>query len=89
MKCKIEKSSGNVFQDLGVADPVNTLAKAALALEIDKTILSRELDDAKAAELMNIKISDIQHMRKGILSDFSITDLAKYLNLLTVRLKGK
>ena len=52
MKKQIEKSSGNVFADLGLAGSDQELLKAKLALQIYRLIKSRELTQAGAAKLL-------------------------------------
>jgi len=44
---KVEKSSGNVFADLGVANPEEALAKAELARRISQIISKRHLSQKK------------------------------------------
>jgi hypothetical protein len=42
-KSEIRESSGNVFADLGVAEPEEALAKAELARQIGRIIARRRL----------------------------------------------
>ena len=54
--------SGNVFKDLGYANPEEAMAKADLAYQIYKTIKARRLTQSQAAAILDIdqpKVSDI------------------------------
>jgi predicted XRE-type DNA-binding protein len=58
----VTPSSGNVFADLGFAEPEEELAKAQLASHIRRIIRRRRLTQVAAAELMGIdqpKVSGI------------------------------
>ena len=47
-----EKSSGNVFADLGLPNSEQELLKAKLAVQIYKLIKEQKLTQTKAAELL-------------------------------------
>lgn len=47
-----EKSSGNVFADLGLPNSEQELLKAKLTVEIYRLIKERQLTQSKAAELL-------------------------------------
>ena len=47
---KVTEGSGNVFADLGVAEPEEELAKAQLASHIREAIRRRKLTQAAAAD---------------------------------------
>ena len=61
----IEKSSGNVFADLGLPNPEERLAKAKLMLLIKKTIEHKKLTQIEAAELVGVGQSDISNIIRG------------------------
>ena len=50
-----EKSSGNVFADLGLPHPEQRLLKARLTLQIYRIIKARRLTQAQAGEILGIK----------------------------------
>lgn len=77
-----EKSSGNVFKDLGIPNPEERLAKAKLASKIIDLIKIRKLTQKKAASLLEIDQPKISALYRGQLSGFSISRLIKYLTLL-------
>src|SRR5271154_383481 len=49
---KVEVGSGNVFADLGLPNPEESLAKAELASRIGEVIRQRRLTQAAAAEVL-------------------------------------
>jgi predicted XRE-type DNA-binding protein len=51
---KQERSSGNVFADLGLPNADEHLIKAGLVVKIDVTIRERALSQAAAAKVMGI-----------------------------------
>lgn len=67
----ITEGSGDVFADLGFADPGLARAKAELALQIHKTIRRRGWTQTKAAATMGIDQPKVSAIVRGRLSDFS------------------
>ena len=51
-KIEVFVSSGNIFADLGYANPEEALAKSELAEQIYAIIKSRKLTQKRAAEIM-------------------------------------
>jgi predicted XRE-type DNA-binding protein len=82
MKVKMTRSSGNVFADLGLARPEERLAKAGLALEIERIIRKRELTQAEAGKVLGIDQPKVSALRQGRLSGFSVERLMRFLNAL-------
>jgi predicted XRE-type DNA-binding protein len=75
-------SSGNVFADLGVAEPAEALAKAELAPKIGEIVAKRHLTQAAAAELLGIDQPKVSALVRGNLTGFSIERLFRLLNAL-------
>ena len=73
------ESSGNVFADLGVTDPEEALAKAALARAISTLIAERRLTQVQAAELLGIDQPKVSALMRGRLAGFSIDRLLRFL----------
>lgn len=67
-----EPSSGNVFADLGLAEPEERLAKAALAHKIAQIISKRHLTQAEAAKILKLDQPKISAIMSGRLSGFSL-----------------
>ena len=74
-----EVSSGNVFTDLGFAEPEEELARAALAHRIATIIEDRGLTQAEAAVIMGVNQPKVSELVRGHLEGFSLERLARYL----------
>lgn len=79
---EVHDSSGNVFEDLGLPNPEERLAKAELARVIRKLIEARGLTQAQAAELLGAKQPDISNLFRGRLSGFSMERLYRFVTAL-------
>ena len=77
---KAEKSSGNVFADLGVADPEKALTKAELARQISEIISKRHMSQKEAAAVLGIDQPKVSALVRGRLSGFSTERLLRFLN---------
>ena len=69
-RIKAEKSSGNIFADLGLPHPERELLKAKLTLEIYRLIRKRNLTQAEAGKILGIKqphVSALMRNRAGLL----------------------
>ncbi len=71
--------SGNVYADFGFSNPEETKAKAELAMLITEIIKGKGLTQQQAAELMNIDQPKISKIVRGLLSEFSIERLLKFV----------
>jgi predicted XRE-type DNA-binding protein len=76
---QIEESSGNVFADLGLPLPEESLVKADLAIQINKLIKKRKLNQTAAAKLLGLDQPKISALSRGRLSGFSVERLFKLL----------
>ena len=76
---KYELSSGNVFADFGYANPEEAKAKSDLAFLIRSIIKKKGLTQEQIAELMGIDQPKISKIMRGVLSEFTIDRLMKYL----------
>lgn len=74
------ESSGNVFADLGIANPEEALAKAEIAAKIQSIIKKKKLTQAKAAKILKISQPKVSLLLRGYLSDFSLERLLRFLN---------
>lgn len=83
-KIEYEVSSGNLFRDFGFSNPEERNAKSDLALIISSTIKHRNLTQMEAAELMGTDQSKVSKIVKGLLSEFTIERLMKYMVLLGI-----
>ena len=81
-RVRVEKSSGNVFADLGLPHPEQELLKAKLTLQIYRLIKGRGLTQAEAGKILGIKqpnVSALMRNRSGI---FSVERLMDFLTAL-------
>ena len=74
--------SGNVFADLGVPEPEEALAKAALAHQIAELVARRGWTQARAAEALGIDQPKVSALLRGRLAGFSIERLLRFLTAL-------
>lgn len=81
----IINSSGNVFKDLGYRDTEaeEMLAKADLASKINEILFKEmNLSQTEAAEILGISQPNVSLLQRGILKDFSIERLVRFLSKL-------
>jgi predicted XRE-type DNA-binding protein len=75
-------SSGNVFADLGFAEPEEELTKAELASHIRQVIKRRRLTQVAAAAIMGIDQPKVSAILNGRLANFSTDRLMRLLTAL-------
>ena len=88
-KLKFEKSSGNVFADLGFPDSQQEFLKARLTYEIYKIIEKRKLTQQQAAQLLGISQSYVSDLRRNRSGRFSVGKLFQFLNALDMDVEVK
>ena len=79
---KVTRGSGNVFADLGLPEPEERLAKAALALELARLIRTRGLTQKAAAERLGVDQPKVSYLLHGRLAGFSTERLIGFLRAL-------
>lgn len=79
---KVTESSGNVFADIGLAEPEEELTKAQLASLIRRVVRERRLTQAGAARLMGIDQPKVSALMNGRLANFSSGRLMRLLTAL-------
>ena len=79
---QIEVSSGNLYADLGFADPELEEAKAMLAREIRAAIAATGLSQSDAGKQLGISQADISRITRGRLGGYSIERLLTLLRRL-------
>lgn len=79
---KVERSSGNVFADLGFEDAEQLLLKADLAIRITQLIEKKGWTQAQTAERTGLDQPKISKLLRGQLSGFSADRLFAILNRL-------
>lgn len=76
---KIERSSGNVFEDLGFKNPEEAKRKAQLARLISKKIRERNLTQVQAGEVLEVDQPKVSNLMRGKLREFSVDRLMRFI----------
>ena len=79
---RAEKSSGNVFADLGLPHPEQELLKAKLMLEIYRLIRKRGLKQSQAGKILGIKQPHVSAQLRNRSGSFSVERLMDFLTAL-------
>jgi len=79
---KFEKSSGNVFADLGLPHPEQELLKARLTLQIYRLIKERGLTQVQAGEILGIQQPRVSALMRNQAGTFSVERLMDFLTAL-------
>ncbi len=82
IKAPFAKSSGNVFEDLRVAEPAEALAKSELAALIARAIRARRFTQTAAGHLLGIDQPKVSELLRGRLTRFSTERLMAFLTRL-------
>lgn len=80
-RMKIERSSGNVFRDVGfgTAEAANLKIRADLMIAVDQLIKRRQLTQAAAAKVLGVSQPRISDLVRGKIHLFSIDSLIDML----------
>ena len=78
-KIEFEKSSGNVFADLGLENAKELKARSLIGMHLVQLLKAKEMKQKDIAEMLHLKPAEVSHLFNGHFSRFS-TD--KLLNLL-------
>jgi predicted XRE-type DNA-binding protein len=80
-KCttKTNRSSGNVFADLGFPNPEKELLKAKLTLAIYRIIRERGLTQAEAGKVLGIQQPHVSALMRNRAGTFSVEQLMDFL----------
>ena len=79
---EVEEGSGNVFADLGFANPEQERLKAHLTLEIYKILKERDLRQREAAKLLGTSQPRVSELMRGRSGAFSASRLMEFLTAL-------
>lgn len=78
-KIEFSVGSGNVYADFGLPNAEEAKTKAELAMLISDIIKGKGITQQQAAELMNIDQPKVSKIIRGLLSEFSIERLLKFV----------
>ena len=79
MNTKIIEGTGNVFADLGVANPEEHKLKAELVRKLAEVMKARGLNQTEAASLTGISQPDLSKILRGRFRDVSASRLMRAL----------
>jgi predicted XRE-type DNA-binding protein len=94
-KIRVKEGKGNIFADLGFANPEREELKARLTVQIYRLIKDRGLTQSQAGEVLGIKQPHVSSLMRGQSGTFSVERLMDFLVALgqdvqiTVRLTRK
>ena len=90
-KIKFEKSSGNVFKDIGFSDAEAEIlaSRTRLTFEVFTLLKKSRLRRVKAAKLLGVDPSDILKLRNGDDDHFSLTCLSDFRDQLKCYMKSQ
>lgn len=78
----VKEGTGNVFADLGFANPEREQLKARLTLQIYRLIRERGLTQAEAGVILGIKQPHVSGLMRGQSGAFSVERLMEFLTAL-------
>lgn len=81
-KTGVIQGSGNVFADLGLANPDEKQTKVRLAFALNQIIRQQRLSQAAAAKALNVNQPKISALTNYRLEGFSVERLMQFLNAL-------
>jgi predicted XRE-type DNA-binding protein len=81
MASRIQRSSGNVFRDLGFGpeEAENLRVRSNLMIELSKLIKARRLTQAEAAKLFGVTQPRVSDLVRGKIDRFSVDSLIEML----------
>jgi predicted XRE-type DNA-binding protein len=82
MPVRAEKSSGNVFADIGLPHSEQELLKAKLTLQIYRLIKRRDLTQEEAGKILGIKQPHVSLLMRNRSGSFSVERLMDFLTAL-------
>ena len=78
----VERSSGNVFADLGLPDADAHLLKAGLVTHIDAIVRQKGLTQTQAGRLLGLSQPDVSRLLRGDFREYSLERLLRLLTAL-------
>jgi len=92
-KIEFEEGSGNVFEDLDLADAKELKARALIGLHLVRLLKSREMNQRELGELLGMKQAEVSHLLNGHFSRFTtdklLTLLAKMNQKVTIEIRPR
>ena len=76
---EFEKSTGNVFADLGIEDAEELQARGLIGFHVIELLKSKNMKQREIAELLEIKQAEVSHLLNGHFSRFTVDKLLDFL----------
>lgn len=76
---EFEKSTGNVFADLGIEDAEELQARGLIGFHVIKLLKNENIKQREIAELLEIKQAEVSHLLNGHFSRFTVDKLLDFL----------
>jgi len=76
---KFQDGSGNVFADIGVRDPEDSLLRAELIKKIAEVIARKKLSQARIARILGVDQPKVSQLVRGRISGFTSDRLFRFL----------
>ena len=82
---KFEKSTGNVFLDIGFSEEEaeRELLRSDLAFEVHSILEERKLTQSEIGKILGISQSDVSRLKNGDFHCFIVERLSTFLNRLS------
>ena len=80
-RIQVEEGSGNVFADIGLPNPEESLAKAEIARQVNRILAERGLSQVQAGALLRIAQPRVSDLARGRLGKFSLEKLQQFARL--------
>ena len=81
-KIEFEKSTGNVFADLGLDDAEELKARGLIGFHVIVLLKGKDMKQREIAELLKIKQTEVSHLLNGHFSRFTVDKLLEFLKLM-------
>ncbi len=78
-KIESEKSTGNVFADLGIDDAEELQARGLIGFHVIELLKNKDMKQREIAELLEIKQAEVSHLLNGHFSRFTVDKLLEFL----------
>jgi predicted XRE-type DNA-binding protein len=76
---RFEESSNNIFADIGVRDPEDSLLRAQLVLQLARVIRKKSLSQTEIAKILGVDQSKVSKLVRGRISGFTSDRLLRFL----------
>jgi predicted XRE-type DNA-binding protein len=76
---RYEDGNDNIFTDIGVRDPEDSLLRAQLVVQLGKVIRKKSLSQTEIAKILGVDQSKVSKLVRGRISGFTSDRLLRFL----------